>query len=1174
MQQWRTMPAALGLCVALVTAVFAAAGLAADRKPVAIRGQVVGADGVAIAHADVFVTTTTFFGAEAATVVLARPVCDADGQFAFEVDADEVQELGSHSLAFWAHAPGHALGKGLVNLFQPPNGRPVLVELPAEFTQPLMVLDSSGAPIVGARVTPQCVGDDRWIPPQELCERAAGITDHEGVAPLPLVEAAALGSVLVVSPDRSSQLVTWTNGSHLPQVTLGATTKIHVTLTAGGAPLPAGRTVDVRVTLVDPLESSLTRQERRRLLTDDQGAITLEHLLQGTVALQLEPDRTFPWQLVKTLLLDKDLVASVEIDAVWAFEVAGRVVDAGDGAPIAGAVVESVAVPPSSVVSDREGAYRLWSTALRAPTIVVREAPRPWCVLPKGPYVEVAVPTATNTTAPIAAPLAVARGRAIRGQVHTADGKPAAGAWVKLARPDDQDLRTFRWPTATICDSTGAFALTGIERGLSWLLTAQRGDEALREPITIDATDEDVIGLEIAVESTGALGPSVLVVRESGEPIVGARPKLWRRYVEPQHGMRLERDVDGESGETPTALTDADGRATYPRRIDATSEYRWVVSATGFALATSEWFRLDGDGGDHAPARVTLRPLAAIRGRVVDRSGRPLAGVRLFQSGDGPRRTETRSDADGRFELAGYLPGNGFLFAEATGYRRRGMAIVAPTSDVTLALARSDEPPWRALHTLAPPIDRAAELATADALLAPVMDVARAHPDDGPNHRLLQQFACVDPARGLTAIDHGLFQDSWFRDYARRPIAQQLLAADLDDALAVVQSMETAQFRTAGFLDAVERRPDMDAATRRALLFEALANARQIDSPGMRVVVLARVAEHFAEHDDPELAQRILAEAMPNAGQLGSDDWEEYARGAFAEELASFDLPRALALCDSLKDPNEYDRHRANIAHELAGRDPQAAERVLGEVRQPTRRDRATLRVCYRMAPLDLARAEAIAQRIGEPQLRAQAHLFMARALADGEPDAARELLLRGFAELETIGRGDEILTNYDRCVAGLGLAHLVTAEAVAPELVDELLWRALSWRRAQGVTPDWELDGWIVQRDGSIALGLARYDRDAARHLLASLDPSLPELLAGDHEETTFALQAWALIDPDHACQLLDSDAARIDPSRATTSRDYRRGAVIGMLARPSSERFDAALESALGVWIPDTED
>ena len=61
-----------------------------------------------------------------------------------------------------------------------------------------------------------------------------------------------------------------------------------------------------------------------------------------------------------------------------------------------------------------------------------------------------------------------------------------------------------------------------------------------------------------------------------------------------------------------------------------------------------------------------------LAGRVVDAKGNPVAGATVFQSGDAPARTETTSDAEGRFSLPGVAEASTFVFARAKGFRFAG----------------------------------------------------------------------------------------------------------------------------------------------------------------------------------------------------------------------------------------------------------------------------------------------------------------------------------------------------------------------------------------------------------------------------------------------------------------------------------------------------------------------
>ena len=69
-----------------------------------------------------------------------------------------------------------------------------------------------------------------------------------------------------------------------------------------------------------------------------------------------------------------------------------------------------------------------------------------------------------------------------------------------------------------------------------------------------------------------------------------------------------------------------------------------------------------------------------VAGRVVDRTGQPVAGATVFQSGDSPARTEAETGADGRFALNGVVARPTFLFARKPGYRFGGLAIASESA--------------------------------------------------------------------------------------------------------------------------------------------------------------------------------------------------------------------------------------------------------------------------------------------------------------------------------------------------------------------------------------------------------------------------------------------------------------------------------------------------------------
>ena len=130
------------------------------------------------------------------------------------------------------------------------------------------------------------------------------------------------------------------------------------------------------------------------------------------------------------------------------------------------------------------------------------------------------------------------------------------------------------------------------------------------------------------------------------------------------------------------------------------STYRVVVRTDGFAPSVSDWITLRRESGGIATSDP--HRLRTFAGRVLDRQGKPIAGVHVFQPGGGPPAT---TDAAGRFRLPGARPGRSFLLARRDGFRFGG-TMVQGSDDrpVELTLTRPGEPPERIMRTLPEPI--------------------------------------------------------------------------------------------------------------------------------------------------------------------------------------------------------------------------------------------------------------------------------------------------------------------------------------------------------------------------------------------------------------------------------------------------------------------------------------
>ena len=174
------------------------------------------------------------------------------------------------------------------------------------------------------------------------------------------------------------------------------------------------------------------------------------------------------------------------------------------------------------------------------------------------------------------------------------------------------------------------------------------------------------------------------VRNRAGQPVSGQEVEVWSRG-----GNSLRMDPVGfQDG---PLKTEADGSFRTPDNMLVGSSYQVVIRTPGFEPIMSKWITI----GEQPPLLLPLlqRPLRTIRGRVVDRQGKPLSEVEVFQSGDGPERTATKTDGEGRFALGGFREGPVFLFARREGFRFFGRLIKPGEEQIAMVLIRVGERP-------------------------------------------------------------------------------------------------------------------------------------------------------------------------------------------------------------------------------------------------------------------------------------------------------------------------------------------------------------------------------------------------------------------------------------------------------------------------------------------------
>ena len=234
------------------------------------------------------------------------------------------------------------------------------------------------------------------------------------------------------------------------------------------------------------------------------------------------------------------------------------------------------------------------------------------------------------------------------------------------------------------------------------------------------------------------------VRNHKGEPVAGQVVEVWFRGT-------LWLDPSPVAFESGPVRTKEDGSFQTPDNLFVGSQYRLVARTPGKETNLSDWITI----GDKPRVLLPLLqlPLRTVSGRVVDRQGKPLAAVEVFQSGDGPVRTSTTTDALGRFALAGFRQGPVFLFAQGEGYRFSGRLIKPEDRDITFELTRTSERPSREMRMLPDVIPLEESRTFARRLIEPYLEDPE-HTREAIMSRTLRLLAATDPIGVLQRLDH------------------------------------------------------------------------------------------------------------------------------------------------------------------------------------------------------------------------------------------------------------------------------------------------------------------------------------------------------------------------------------------------------------------------------------
>ncbi len=1083
-------------------------------------GTVVAEDGTPVVGAELVLAGPK----GGASPVVARGKTGEGGRFQFDRPAGLAPTNQWLVPTLWVAADGHRVTVRRFAEGLPGPEEPVRVVLRPAVRTKIRVEAPDGTPLAGAKVNVQRIKSEPLSLPEPISDLTERTTGPDGVAVLDSFGPEEVGSVDVIAEGFGIQ-PRWL----APEKPGPKEVRLLPVVTFRGRLVPIeadpqlARGWRVRAwthTVVDPRgRTEMAGYGSSR--TDDAGRFTIPEIAPGSLQLSLiPPDEASDLlpELKSNYTIQAGRENAVEVPLRRPSTITGLVRERGTEEPVAGAEVSLTQIGGRNhdyATTDERGRYTLRGLPGKV---------RFWLLRPPPTHVQAPGQQGEELTLPDAParialePREVLRAAPpLRGLVRDEAGQPVAGAAVRAEWRTATPRGGIAGSIMTATDKQGQFRLLGLGPNAQVTIAARLRDRATAEPVTANAGGEGSVVVTIVPTATVAVAGRVL--GPGGVPVEGAEVKLRYRELDGNQSNRFGRAITLEGN--ARIWTAPDGTFRTPKELDREGRsYQAEVVADGFHPGKSAWVPT-GPGDVVALPEVRLQRALTIRvvsGRVVDREGRPVAGALVFQSGDGPSRTEATADDAGRFRLPGVYAGPALVFAEQDGFRFGGAVVRAGDEAVEVRLAREVEAPAARLETLPSPMGRDEERALARDLIAPVLPVARLGVLSSEGSRVMPALARVDPERALRLLEDRVPGDP-------SAVLHQIALARFEDdpgaGIAMIEADLDAGSRAWGFLGLADAVPD-DALDRGAeLLDRALAEARRATGAGTKLTLFQRIADRWLDLGDLDRATPILREgqavieASPRATYL-------HQAAPFGESLAVIDLPAAQALFQGERwtragrpseDSVRY--HLGAAAVRVASFDPTEAERLaeLGSA-GPNPGDRQTLlfRVGRAMGRADLPRARKLLARSTE---RPDAPTFarpgrapyglglIASDLAATDPATARTLLDEAFAGLLATARDHR----YDGSSppASIAMAVLLpTVERVDPDHLAERLWRAASCRTPRAQEPQ-SAD---LRNLATLALLVSRYDRAMADAIAAPVLDRLPASIAEAARRGAFETQ------------------------------------------------------------------
>lgn len=601
-------------------------------------------------------------------------------------------------------------------------------------------------------------------------------------------------------------------------------------------------------------------------------------------------------------------------------------------------------------------------------------------------------------------------------------------------------------------------------------------------------------------------------VDTAGEPLEGVQVAV-RTIPE----LDSRGNVTGQKEIVQKLAAPTDGIVTSPK-LKSGRSYVLEFSKDGFVPQASRRSHPESSGIVKLPD-VSLRRLRVVTGRVVDSNGRPLGGVVLSQSGDGPQRTKALSAEDGTFRLQGVPEGFALLFADCKGFWFGGFR--APTGDTAIEIVlteQSKKNPDQCDLRKTPPQEDGDAVFSGFAIEPLVNDIRRLADEQAGNPVLMHWYRLerVDHARAMKLLNE-LPLPKVHRNVLVQQMIRKEMEQDFENGLAKLQQLESPDQRISTII--YDLLPDSNLSHDQKLLLTGIAvtDLHAVRNPLQRAAKSSQLLSPLKDIRAFDAIDQLVTDVVVTLDEAADAGAVKSRFGNLAERLAPIDADRALKLV-----ARAPDMYRAWVAIGIADQRPKAAAKLMREYRfngvggSRLGRWYNLPRVCFRMASVDVDEALSLAELsegiVDEPQryavyscpgddaasnqtassripiallLRARCHGLIVQAMAEKDPLRARQILESAIHDVTTVADGIRNKAVGFIYPPSVIMASLIPAAAkIDSGLAAETCWRMLATRFPDMGTDSLDASRLDIARL-QYPLFLATMDADLARDLL-----------------------------------------------------------------------------------------